>query len=596
MKINKNRLIIGILAMSLLVSVTYAGQPGLISSIPPNVSTKNIQQIKDIVSGKANDNVRIIITLKENVTEKNIKILEKKFLIKVGKRWDKAYPKGFGAIIKRDQIQTIESDPSVAKVDIEEKKRIALETANYWSGTTRARNSSIGYGVTGDRDGNQYNYVPEDIVIVVVDTGIDSMHKDLNGTNNGGTRKIIGWYDAVNNITKPYDDNGHGTHVASIAAGEGDDNYRYKGVAPGAALVGVKVCDSGGGCWDSDIIEGINWVIKNKYKYGIEILTMSLGGYGSSDGTDPVSVASNNAFNNGIVVTIAAGNSYDQKYTISSPGAAENAITVTAMADPGYRILKVLSSGANLDVPISPKVTEEKKKESGQIFDIIDSGFYLAPFSSRGPTADNRIKPDIAAPGVAITAALGEYPNTPGYHGGYATWSGTSMATPFVAGVAALILDSNPGASPSQVKSWIRSSGEDYGVSGCDIDYGCGRIRAMKALELATGMFKTDQLVPTHIRNWGYFNDTKKVKVFKNTITTDEFPNAYILIMPDWSGYTAGIDLDIAVFAENISVADSFGYSRQETVILMPDYIGEYKTKIFKYSGAGHFVLDRSFK
>lgn len=582
------KILILALTLSILASVAIAGQPG--TMIEPNTGN-SMKQDKEKFSEKNND-VKVIITLKEEATDKNIKGLQEKIGgFKVGKKgWVNSYPNGFAATVKKNQLKALKEDSSVARIDIDEKKHILLETATYWSGTDKVMLSPpTGYGVTGDMDGKPYSYTPADIVIAVVDTGIDPMHKDLNGTDNGGTSKIIGWHDSVAGIGSPYDDHGHGTHVSSIAAGEGSANSRYKGVAPGAALVGVKVCDSGGSCYDSDMLDGINWIVTNKAKYGIEILTMSIGGYGSSDGTDPVSTALNFVVAKGIIVTVAAGNSGDQKYTISSPAAAKDVITVAAMADPGYR-LRVLSAG------IGPKSPIDITAPTG-FMELADNGFYLAPFSSRGPTADNRIKPDISAPGVAITAAQGIYPNTVGMHGGYVTWSGTSMATPFVAGVAALIKDANYSLTPLQVKNIIRSSAEDYGETGCDIDYGCGRIRAMKALAMATGVVRMDQWVPTHVRNWAFFGDNDLLmKDYRTVIKNNDYPFASTLIMQDWSG-GYGIDLDIGIYDPNSQlIAGSFGFSRQETSVVSPESLGTYNATIGRIVGSGWYALDRSYK
>src|SRR5690606_17147010 len=150
-----------------------------------------------------------------------------------------------------------------------------MQTANHWSGTEKAR---ADFGITGDRDGNQNSYSKDDVVIAVIDTGIDANHVDLSGG------KVSGWRDSVNNRTSPYDDQGHGTHVAGIAAGSGDGNAAYKGVAPGAALVGIKVLDRNGSGTMSNVIAGIDWAISNKDTYGIDIINMSLGTTGSSDG------------------------------------------------------------------------------------------------------------------------------------------------------------------------------------------------------------------------------------------------------------------------------------------------------------------------
>lgn len=579
----KNTLVIITVLSLFMVTVAFAGQPGLIEENKDQYPIKDIESVKKKIKGEDED-IKVIITLKDIATDDNILQLQNRAgNFKVGKKgWNAVYPNGFAATIKRSQLENIRRDPYVTRVDIDRQARIHLETANYWSGATKVRSPSpVGYGATGDVVGGRYNYGPGDIVIAVVDTGIDPKHKDLTGLNNGGTAKIIGWYDAYASKSSPYDDHGHGTHVASIAAGEGDDDARYKGVAPGAALVGVKVCSPAGLCTDSDIIEGINWVVSKKAIYGIEILTMSIGGVGSSDGTDPTSTAVDNVVNAGIVVTLSAGNDGAQKYTISSPAAAKKAITVGAIADPGYKLIHSLSSPTG-------------------VMPLADNGFYIAPFSSRGPTADNRLKPDIIAPGVAITAAKAIYPNAGTYHGGYVVYSGTSMAAPFTAGAIALMLDVNSSLTPTQIKDIIRNTAEDYGVSGCDIDYGCGRIRTYRAVKMAKTGINTyigDQSVPTHIRSWGFMDDNTGKKNYQTSITNDTYPLASVLIMSDWSGSDPGIDLDLAVYGPSGELIGSrIGIARQETLVISPDALGKYNVSVVKWLGSGKYTLDRSFK
>lgn len=153
------------------------------------------------------------------------------------------------------------------------------------------------------------------------DSGIDARHTDLSG-------KVIAWKDWVNGRADPYDDNGHGTHVAGIAAGAGVANPAYKGVAPGAALIGLKVLSGAGSGSLSDVTAAVEWVISNRDRYKIRVISMSLGTSGSSDGTDSVSLAVNHAVEAGIVAVVAAGNSGPAPYTTGSPAAAGKAITV----------------------------------------------------------------------------------------------------------------------------------------------------------------------------------------------------------------------------------------------------------------------------
>ena len=291
------------------------------------------------------------------------------------------------------------------------------------------------------------------MVWAVIDSGIDDGHVDLDGG------KVLGWADFIAAGPTPSDDNGHGTHVASIIAGEGQGNPSLAGVAPGAALVGVKVLDSSGNGSIAGSIAGVNagiqWVIDNKAAFGIEGLNINLRIVGCSDGTDSTSQLVNQAVAAGIVSVVAAGNEGPTTCILGSPSAAEDAITVGSMADPGHL------------------------------------GFYLDGFSSRGPTFDSRIKPDIVGAGHLINAARN---NTTNLH---TQKSGTSMATPFVSGVAALMLDGNAGQTPARVKATLEGTAIDWGPAGRDIDYGSGRLDAYEAVKSAVSGGGSGPAVPT---------------------------------------------------------------------------------------------------
>jgi serine protease AprX len=228
------------------------------------------------------------------------------------------------AVATPDQIKKIAALPQVKHVEPDAEVHAFLDGANAGFGTAKAR---ADFGVDGDRDGNPNSYTNNDIVVAIIDTGIDANHVDL-------ANKVIGWHDWVNNRSTPYDDHGHGTHVASIVAGKGAGNPIYKGVAPGAALVGLKVLDSRGSGSLSNVTAAIDWAVANKDAYHIRIISLSLGTASSSDGSDIVSQAVNRAADSGLIPVIAAGNSGPGRYTIGSPGAATGAITVGAMADP----------------------------------------------------------------------------------------------------------------------------------------------------------------------------------------------------------------------------------------------------------------------
>ena len=169
-----------------------------------------------------------------------------------------ATPAQIKALARQSCVQHIEHDAEVT---------VLLDGANRWFGTAQAR---ADFGVTGDRDGNATGYSKNDVVVAVIDTGIDAAHSDLNGG------KVIGWNDFVNSRTTPYDDHGHGTHVSGIVAGTGAGNAAYMGVAPGAALVGLKVLNSSGSGSLSTVAAAVDWAVANKDTYGIKVISIDL--------------------------------------------------------------------------------------------------------------------------------------------------------------------------------------------------------------------------------------------------------------------------------------------------------------------------------
>ncbi|MFZ5968575.1 MAG: S8 family serine peptidase [Bacillota bacterium] len=444
--------------------------------------------------------------------------------------------------LNKGQIQKLSKMDAIRHIEYDEEVKATNGTANYWFGTEKAR---LDFQLDGDRDGNSASYTKDDVVVAVIDTGIYGGHVDLDGG------KVIGWKDYVSNKTTPYDDNGHGTHVAATIAGEGEGNSAYTGVAKGAALVGLKVLDRRGSGSMSDVTAAIDWCVTNKDVYGIDVINMSLGTSGSSDGTDSTSLAVNNAVDHGIVVVVAAGNSGPGKYTIGSPGAASKAITVAAMADVG------------------------------------ENGFDLRDFSSRGPTADGRIKPDIAAPGYNITSAK---TNT---SSGYVTYSGTSMATPFTAGVVALMLDANESLTPTQAKNILTSAAQDWGLSGQDIEYGYGRLDAYEAVKDAGGYSGSNLTVPNHMYASQSLSATGKSDYWEFTVDDTSYPIAVTMVMPDWQSGTP--DFDIYLYGPNGSqVASSTGITRQENINYVPSATGTYKLRVYSYSGSGSYFFDIS--
>lgn len=290
------------------------------------------------------------------------------------------------------------------------------------------------------------------VVVAVVDTGIFA-HPDLAG-------RIAAFKDLVNQKTIPYDDNGHGTHVAGdIASNGSQSNFMYRGPAPEAGLVGVKVLDKNGSGTLSAVIEGIQWCVDNRETLGIRVLNLSLGSEATEPYTgDPLCQAVEKAWDAGIVVCAAAGNEGPEPGTISSPGIHPGIITVGASND-------MNTTGTGDD--------------------------QVAAFSSRGPTIDGLVKPDVLAPGVDIVSlrAPGSMLDKQNKEFRTGTWyftlSGTSMATPVCAGVVAQILQANSSLTPDQVKARLVETASKLGNLDPNTQ-GAGVINAQEAASAVT--------------------------------------------------------------------------------------------------------------
>ena len=306
-------------------------------------------------------------------------------------------------------------------------------------------------------------YTGEGISIAIIDTGIDPLHVGLNDFDDDPTTndpKVVAFYDALDGSgddgsgeTEPYDDQGHGSHCAGISAGTGaieegplsDGATPYRGIAPDAWLVGVKVLDSGGSGSFAEVMKGMEWTIDNKIKYNIRAASMSLGGVWlielTQEQEERITHLANEMVAAGISLMIAAGNSAGYG-TIGTPGAAKDVITVGS--------------------------TEDSKD--------------LAVYSSKGPTHEGQIKPNVAAIGSAVMSVEANSGN------GYASYSGTSMATPMVAGMAALLLQANPDLQPLMIRTILESTSEFKFLTHPvrpNNDYGWGFVLMDTALEEA---------------------------------------------------------------------------------------------------------------
>ncbi|MEU5943358.1 S8 family serine peptidase [Micromonospora sp. NPDC047548] len=267
------------------------------------------------------------------------------------------------------------------------------------------------------------------VKVAVLDTGIDASHPDLVDQIDGKVSFVPG--------EDTSDVNGHGTHVASTIVGTGAaSGGSYKGVAPGADLIVGKVLSNDGFGQDSWVLAGMQWAAES----GADVVSMSLSDPTLSDGTDPMAVAVDTlSAQYGTLFVIASGNAGPQ--SIGTPSSAASALTVGA----------------------------------------VDKQDKLAPFSSTGPLVrSGALKPDITAPGVAITAARSQQ-MTSGT-GLYRSISGTSMATPHVSGAAAILAQRHPDWSGAQLKEALMSSAKGLAAGYTAYQVGTGRVDVAAAV------------------------------------------------------------------------------------------------------------------
>jgi serine protease AprX len=320
-------------------------------------------------------------------------------------------------------------------------------------------------------------YTGAGVGVAVIDSGITSWHDDLTNPTSKlfpyGNQRVSKFVDFVNGRTLPYDDNGHGSHVAGIILGNGRDSGGEKaGIAPGASLVSLKVLDEHGQGTISNIIAALGWIATNAKTYNIRVVNMSVGaGVYESYWTDPLTLATKALTDHGIVVVAAAGNmgknaaGKPQWGAITAPGNAPWVLTV----------------GASSTMGTLTRADDE-----------------MADFSSSGPSyLDWEAKPDLVAPGVGtvslavpgsyfyltkLTALFDAQPALGAK--AYLSLSGTSMAAPVVAGTVALMLQANPNLTPNLIKALLQYTAQSY--SGYSpLRQGAGFLNTLGAVRLA---------------------------------------------------------------------------------------------------------------
>lgn len=261
---------------------------------------------------------------------------------------------------------------------------------------------------------HKQGYLGQNIGIAIVDTGL-TPHPDYRD-------RIVGWFDVLHGRPYPYDDSGHGTHVAGIAAGNGALSHgRYQGIAPKANLIGVKTLNHKGNGTIADIMNALRWIQRNYMDLGIRIVNISIGTNDRNAFDEDCAFVRkvNQLWNMGLVVVAAAGNQGPGPQTISAPGNSRKVITVGCL----------------------PENDQSSTKHSGI-----------------GPTLSCIKKPDVVTPGSRIISCC---PPNGGKSYSYSVKSGTSMSTPMVSGAIALLLSKYPSLTPREIKIRLKNSCTD---------------------------------------------------------------------------------------------------------------------------------------
>ncbi|MFI8966367.1 S8 family peptidase [Streptomyces sp. NPDC053493] len=344
--------------------------------------------------------------------------------------------------IDADAVRTSQNDVARVWEALTERQDGGLRAAasgidSVWLDGVRAASLDRSVRQIGADKAWESGYDGTGVRIAVLDTGVDKTHDDLR-TRVVGEKNFSASPDAVDRV-------GHGTHVASIAVGTGArSGGRYKGVAPGAEVISGKVLDDEGYGDDSAVIAGMEWAAAE----GADVVNLSLGS-ADSPGVDPLEATVDRlSSEKGILFAVAAGNEGESgASTIGSPGSADAALTVGA----------------------------------------VDHDDRPAPFSSTGPRlGDGAVKPDVTAPGVAVTAAaapgsaLDTRAGVPHPAPGYLQLDGTSMATPHVAGAAAILKQRHPDWRSAELKGALIGSAQ--GGDHSAFQQGSGRIQVDRAL------------------------------------------------------------------------------------------------------------------
>ncbi|HYY08650.1 MAG TPA: S8 family peptidase, partial [Actinomycetota bacterium] len=324
---------------------------------------------------------------------------------------------GFAATLREDRVPALAADTAVTEITVDGRIEMAGTPLDFWDDIepNLAWRKTIRLGAVPDIDGRG-------VTVAMIDTGVARV-ADLGN-------RVVARVDFTPGGNGE-DEYGHGTHLAGVIAGDGSSSLgKWRGVAPGARLISLKVAGPDGSTDVSVVIAALHWVVSHRAQFNIKVLNLAFGTDSvQSYAVDPLNAAVERAWAAGITVVVSAGN--------RGPG------TINKPSDDPY----VITVGA-----VDVNRTADRRDDE------------VASFSSYARTVDGFVKPDIVAPGTTIVAARDVGSTIDTLHpdavldGDYFKGTGTSQAGAVVSGVVALLYDANPLLKPNQVKSILMGS------------------------------------------------------------------------------------------------------------------------------------------
>lgn len=431
----------------------------------------------------------------------------------------------------KDIINILSKNPEINRIDHDESRNLLANRTSICAEQPNPK--EITYNVLKVNAPDVWNegYTGQGVIVAVIDVGVNYNHLDLESHMWTSLSYPYHGYDFANNDNNPMDIHGHGTHCAGTVAGDGTAGSQT-GMAPNALIMAVKTLDDFGGGPESDSWAGFEFSVDN----GADIISFSVGWQHS---WNPDRETWRNILDNtlaaGVIASIAAGN---EGGTVNNP---DNVRTPGDCPPPWLNPDQTLVGGISANVCVG----------------ATNSADQIANFSCRGPSEWEHInpyndypfnpemgllRPDVCAPGVDIKSCNASQTN------GYTVMSGTSMATPGVAGVMALLLSKSPDLTPEALNMILETTSVDLGASGKDNIYGAGRIDAFEAYNQLLDVFaptdlqiSTDQQSGNSALNWNHTQGSgfTYYKIYRDGVAIDSVTSPFYQDqLPDYGYYT----------------------------------------------------------